>query len=265
MDDTGAGVGWAAGGWGITPEVRGAMLLHEAREALNFGDPAAAVAMAEEALEDDPDDVEALLLVADAAARAGQPEVAVLAAAQARKRGAVTGAVEAAALLGACQVEEALVAADSALLRDTTDARSWAVRGQALELLGLDGAQTAFDSAHALHPERFPRPLDVSLERWPKLYLEALGELPDGERAVYLDAVIRWEQVPALADLRALDPPAPPGLALLGSERDGRVFCTIYRTNLTRGSVDEEDVLDRLTEALATEARILLAERRELF
>lgn len=264
MDDTGGGAGsWGAGGWGVAPEVRGAMLVHEAKEALLLGDPASAVAMAEEALEDDPDDIEALLVVADAAARAGQPEVAVLAAAHARARGGDPGAIEAVALLGACRVEDALGAADAVLSADPADARAWAVRGQALELLERPGAQAALETAHRLAPGRFPLPLIVTPERWLTLYAELVDGAGDEDRAHLAGAEIRWANLPSLAELREGDPPAPPGAGALGWVHEGRVYCTIYRTNLARGANSEEELVIRLRDAVLEEVRMLEVQRRE--
>lgn len=248
MDDS---VG--AGPWTITAETRAAVLLAEAAAALAEGAPERAVSIAEEILDTDPDDTDALLLIAEAAPRYGHAEVGVLAARQARARGVEPGTVEAAALLAACEVEEALVTADARIGRDRNDARAHAVRGQALEALGrLADADAALAQAHALDPERFPLP--PRLDDWDHLWLKALSKLEPVDRDELRAMEIVLAEAPTLDELRAVHPPASPStLALVLDAEATRPTLHIYQRNLARGVHTEDEAVDRLVDAIQGE------------
>lgn len=248
MDDS---VG--AGPWTITAETRAAVLLTEAAAALAEGAPERAVAIAEEILDTDPDDTDALLLIAEAAPRYGHAEVGVLAARQARARGVEPGTVEAAALLAACEVEEALVTADARIGRNRDDARAHAVRGQALEALGrLADADAALAQAHALDPARFPLP--PVLDDWDHLWLRALGKLEPADRDELRAMEIILAEAPTLTELRAVHPPASPStLALVLEPEAERPTLHIYQRNLARGVRSEDEAIERLVDALQGE------------
>ncbi len=236
------------------------MLLDASRNALAQGDHAAAVVLAEELLDEDPDDVDALLIVAAAAPAYGHGEVGALAANQAARRGAQVGALEAAALLAACQVERALVAADAAIVREPGDARAHAVRSLALDLSGqADLALAASLRATALDPKAYPPPLELPAEDWDALVFAATAALDppirDALRGVTLDLV----DLPALDVLRGLTPPPSPlvdALLLDPDAREPRI--EIYRRNVLRGSTSADDVEERIRRALHDEAEILL-------
>jgi Flp pilus assembly protein TadD len=150
-------VGGGAGGWTLDPSARHAMLLDAARTALQRGDHVSAVILAEELLDDAPDDTDALLVVAEAAPVYGHGEVGALAAAQAGRRGADIGSLEAFALFSACEVDRALVSADAAITRRAEDARAHLVRGLALECNGrVAESEAAFARAAELDPEAYP-------------------------------------------------------------------------------------------------------------
>lgn len=247
------------GGWTLDPTARAAMLLQAAREALARNEAAQAVALAEELLDTDPQDIEALLLVADAAPRYGHAEVGVLAATHARARGAHPGSVEAAALLAACQVEAALAAAEAVLVLDGTDARAHAIRGQALELLDrISEAEGALLRAHQLRPDAYPLPVPVPGDAWDTLLLEALSRLDDEDRDVLRGVDLRFEDSPDLALLRGLLPPPNPTLdGLLLHEEDGEAI-VLFRRNLTRGTHTLGGLAERIRRALQAEAQVLL-------
>ncbi len=255
------------------------MLLDASRAALASGDAAAAVALAEELLDEEPDDVDALRIVADAAPRYGHAEVGLLAARQARARGADISALEAAALLAACQVEEALVAADALIAQRPparTTARALAVRAQALELLGQnDASDAAYAQAHALSPEAYPRPLQVTADAWDTLLLAALSTLPETARDTLRSVELDFADVPDLAELRSrVPPPVPTSDALFheppehdraaeGSApaADQPIRVTLYRRNLARGASTLDDLTRRIAGALEEELAVLDAYR----
>ncbi len=98
--------------WTFDVSVRVAVLLQASREALLRGDYMEAVALAEEVLEEDPAETDALLLVAEAAPHYGHGAVGLLAANQAEARGAAIGALRVMALLSLGQAEAALAEAE---------------------------------------------------------------------------------------------------------------------------------------------------------
>lgn len=218
--------------------------------------------LAEELLDETPDDLDALLIIADAAPRYGHGEVGALAAAQAARRGAEIGALEAAALLSACEVEAALDAAEATLLRRPDDARAHAVRGQALELLGrsIEGA-AALARAAALSPERYPLPIAVTPAEWDALLVSASTDLPrelrDALRGVDLDLA----DLPDLALLQALSPPPSPLVHALVADPDARrPRLQLFRRNLLRGAESVAELEERVRAALHAELEHLLTE-----
>lgn len=222
--------------------------------------PASAAALAEELLDLDPDDVEALLMVADAAPRYGHAEVGMLAAAHARARGGQVGAVEAAALLAACEVDRALASAEDALRRDPANARAYAIRGQALDLLGRpDEARSALTRAWELRPDAFPLPLPASDTTWDGLLPEVLSSLDPDVRDLARTVDIRFADLPELSQLRALAPPASPLVDALLHEQEGstRMCVTFYRRNLARGARSLDELAQRMREALASELALV--------
>lgn len=246
--------------WTLEPDARHAMLLEESRAALARGDVADAVVLAEEVLDERPDDVEALQLVADAAPRYGHGEVGALAARQAARLGADIGALEAAALLACCQVERALEAADAAIARRPTDARAHAIRGQALELLGrLPEGEEALRRAYALDPVRYPLSLALPPDAWDPLLFAATSGL-DRERRDGLRTVkVVFADLPRLDDLRSLSPPPSPlveALLLDAGHRHPRI--ELYRRNLLRGAESQDELEARLRAALEQELDVLL-------
>lgn len=238
--------------WGFGTHVRGALLLEHAREALVDGDVEFAIAAAEEALDEDPDDADALMLIADAAPRMGFGELGVLAAEQARARGRDPGAVEAAALFGACQIETSLERANELIARDDGDARAWAVRGQALEILGLAGAEAALARANDLRPDLFPVSAVLSEQDWQRVWQAVLAKIDESRLQ---GITVRWRELPTLARLRESSPPTAPTVVLLLSP--DRV-CEVYRQNALRGSAAEEEIVEDLAAMLDAEIAFVL-------
>ena len=256
-EDTLGGAGWV-----LDPAARRAVLLVQSRHALATGDPAAAVVLAEELLDDTPGEVEALLVIADAAPRYGHGEVGALAAVQAARLGAETGALQAAALLSACSVQEALTVAEQTLERRPDDARAHAVRGQALDLLGRRGeADLALGRAHALRPDAYPLSLRVGADAWDGILLTALSGLDDSLRDLVRTAQLEVCDLPDVARLAATQPPPSPLADVLLLDPDATPLeVQVYRRNLCRGAASEAELTDRLRQALAAELELALTE-----
>ncbi|MSQ03251.1 MAG: hypothetical protein EXR71_15395 [Myxococcales bacterium] len=244
--------------WGIPDEAQGAVLLDAARRLMLEGAYDSAVGLAEELLDVDPTDTDALLIVADAAARYGHGEVALLAVRQARALGARADVLEAAALLASCQPEAALAAAESHLVSTPDDARAHAIRGQALEILGrLPEADEALARAHALRPSAYPRPLAVDDSDWDGLLILALSRMEDEARTETRTWTFAFVPAPTAERLRISDPPVPPSVHALALPEDDGVSCELYTRALTRGCADDDELIERLTQAVADEVENL--------
>lgn len=242
--------------WGLHNEVQVAVLLDAAQRMMVEGDFEGAVGVAEELLDGDPADVDALLLVADAAPRYGHGEVGVLAARQARALGAESTVLEAAALLAACDLEAALALADTHLGAHPVDARAHAVRGQALEALArVPEADDALARAHALRPDAYPLPLAVAADEWDGYLLQALSGLEAGARQVTNTWRFVLVPAPAVEVLRRSVPPIPPSVLALSREDDDGVTCELFTRALTRGCDTDDELVERMRSAIVDELR----------
>ena len=242
--------------WGMPVEAQVAMQLAEARRLAHEGQFEAAVGAAEELLDHDPQDIEALLLVADVAPRYGHGEVGVLAARQALALGAQVGAIEAAALFAACEFDEALSASERCLLESPSNPRAHAIRGQVLEVLGrLDEADEALAEANRLLPDAYPLPLPIYDDALHALLTAAFGKMDSEPRREVERWNFAWRPAPDPATLASSHPPIPPTtIAVVSFQDDREPVCAIYTRNLARGCSDEEEIVDRLALALAQEA-----------
>ncbi len=240
--------------WGIPDEAQGAVLLDAAQRLMLEGAYDAAVGLAEELLDVDPEDTGALLIVADAAARYGHGEVALLAARQARRLGAQVDVLEAAALLASCHPEAALAAMERYLESAGDDARAHAIRGQSLEILGrVTEADEALARAHALRPAAYPLPLSVDESDWEGLLIQAISRMDDDARTETRTWAFAFRPAPTPDRLRTSDPPVPPSVHALALPGEDGVSCELYTRALTRGCADEDELIERLTIAVADE------------
>ncbi len=243
--------------WSLDQRARAALLLERARCQLADGDPEGAVVYAEELLDEDPDDADALLVVADAAPRYGHGEVGLLAAQKARRLGRDPGVIEAAAMLSACLVDDALAATAAILEANTANARAWAVRAQALEVLGrLAEADDALERAHALRPESYPRAVQLHEAQWDAAVREALSMLDTPERRVAARWRVELRDAPTIDDLQSVRPVAPPATFALLLTTDGGPVLRAFRRPLCRGANDAEEVSMRLAEAIRYEVEL---------
>lgn len=248
--------------WFVGADTASAVLMDAAHRQAHLGEYALAVALAEELLDLDPENADALLLVADAAPRYGHGEVGVLAARSAAALGADPGAALAAALYAAGQAAEALERAEACLLQGRDLARSHAVRALSLELLGrIPEADEALACAHALRPEAYPLPVAVPDDAWDSHLLRAIAGLDLHEQAGIRHWEISFHAAPTPEALVRANPPLPPSsMSSLVQGDDGRPHCHLYTRNLTRGCSTEAAVVDRITDTLRDELEWLADE-----
>lgn len=162
------------------------------------------------------------------------------------------------ALFELCRFASARRAFESVLRRAPED--PWA-----LHHLGLI-AERAGDEARAvslltraarLSPRELRPPVDMDRAAFVAEVRRAVSELPTSERAALAGVPVQVEEIPALADLTAVDPPLSP--AILGlyrgpplgepcSAADGPVCRSIvlYRRNLLRFAADRPGAVEQL-------------------
>lgn len=253
----------------MDPQAHLALTLEVARSTAAAGDLHTALAIAEEVLDLHPDDLDALLMVAELAPRVGLAASAVAAVDQAAARGARPGAVAAAALFAAGRLEDAVAEADRRLADAPDDARAHAVRGQALELLGRAAeADEALARAARLAPSRFALGPPLAEAAWDPLLLAARSGLDPSDRAALRDVAVRFVDLPDLDDLRAVaapwPPPSPAVDGLYDVRRPDEPVLWLFRRNLARGASDADAVVERLRDRLleAAERRRETRDRR---
>lgn len=244
--------------WGVDPRARRALALDQAWTALQQGESSVSLALAEELLDEDPEDLEALTIVAEAAVESGLAPVAVLAARQLLERGQAAQGVSAWALLAACEPQAALEGADAALRLDPEDARAWVVKAHAHDILGDRAASdAAWLRAHGLDGQLAPQPLTLREEEWDSLLIEALSGLASRERARARDVHIQFVDVPRVPDLVAAGsphPPVPPTTdgVLVRNAGEGPEI-RLYRRNILRHARTTAEVVYLLQRVLESE------------
>ena len=244
--------------WAVNVATRHAVVMELVHDLARAGHYEEAVAACEELLDEDPDAVEALLVIADAAPRYGHGEVGLLAAKQAERRGENTLTLQAAALFGALRVGEALQLAEHITETNPSDARAWAVLGQSRELLGEWAlAEQALTNASVCDPGRFSTAITLDAVGWDRVLLSALSRLSAEER----DRLAPWTldlcRGPALDLLRRAQPPVLPSvLTMRDTFEGGRLH--LFQNNLARDCQNEERLVERVVFALTEEAYDIL-------
>lgn len=243
--------------WTMDTRVRAALTLHSATDALHAGDPSLALALAEELLDDDPDDLEGLRVVAEAAPLCGHAGVAVLACEQLRRRGFDPGVLELEALLACGRLAEAGTVASRLVSAPTVDGRVYAAWALLLDLGGdRPAADDAWRRAAAADPKRYPALLRIAEPEWGSLLLEALSALDHDARAAARTVPIEFADLPTLVDLIAVPAPypaLPPSLGALLCTHVEPIELRLYRRNLARGAATAADVVERMRAALENE------------
>jgi predicted Zn-dependent protease with MMP-like domain len=179
------------------------------------------------------------------------------------------------ALFELCRFASARRAFERVLRRVPGDAMSLHHLGLIAERAGDDRrARELLGRAARLAPRDLRPPVEMSPEEFQSELGRALAELPAAERQALAGVPVEVEEIPALADLTAVDPPLSP--SILGLFRgpslgepcdasDGPVCRSIvlYRRNLTRFARDRAQLAEQVRVTLLHELGHLHGESDE--
>lgn len=238
-------------------------LLDLAEDALDDGNPEAAIDLCTRALARSPDHPGAYFVRGDARRMLGRLEQAAhdyRAAALGRPDHAPSWAALALASFEMLDFEEARRAAGRAILEDPRSPEGWWVRSLVLEWKGdMGGAQRALLHARFLDPHGFPVPPRLADAEVESLVEEALQELHPAIRDYLSNVAIILDELPTEQVLRSYDPPMSPiemlgyfsGHSLLerssGDPWSGLPpTIVLFRKNLERHAADREELVEEL-------------------
>ncbi len=260
-DDTGSGP------WRMDSHTRAEMRNLAARRSLASGDAARAILEAEEALDEAPQDADALLIVAEAELALERPLVARRALAGLTTARAWTLRAEAcwgsADLLGTVEAGCAALAAgpETAALHDRVGAALERLSGREAEGREHRSRATEMDAAS------FPPPLGLDARAFETATASAVKRLKGRLARLWRDVPMRLEPWPTLEDLHSESPPLHPDVdALYEGEPpepgEGDVRPTalrLFRRNLDYAA-DASEVADRVFQALVDEGTAWLGD-----
>lgn len=242
--------------WQLDQQARHAVVIDLARELVKAGDLEWAVGACEELLDADPDDIDALLLIAEVAPRYGHGLLGVLAAQQAAVRGAESTVLEAAASLAARQINAALALAGQATASMPNDARAWSIACLALDCLGrFNEADAAQAEASRLDPQQFPLPVRLDAHEWDQLLMVCLSRLIPNERDRFTGWELEFRDAPTVEMLDEVQPPLAPDAGLVDHLSEGKIY--LFRRNLARGCQTEAELEAKVTTMLREESQFL--------
>ncbi len=256
-----------SGVWEIDPDTRAELRLRRIRSAVHQADWPAAVIEAEELLDEEPTQPEALRLLANALLELGDAETASEAFEDHLKvtpePAPITLSGLAIARFESCDIVGAMEAAREALRLDSGLAEAHYTLGLALERMG-EPAQAAqsLAVARSLDPLGYPLPIELPDSDLQAALDAAIAALPASLQQFWNGVAVHVEEEPDLAELTARPPALPPTVAGLyaGRPPDDDTALTarptalrLFRSNLARcGSLDQ--VAAQLVQVLEHEA-----------
>ncbi len=256
-----------AGTWTVDPKTLSNLRCREAEKALGEGRLDDALIEAEELLDDQPSHMQALAIAGISALRMGDVIMALGALNRFVKLHTPNASILhalAVARFEAIEYPEALSAAEHATAQDPGLAAAWHYQGLALERMGKPNeARQRFLKAADLDSDTFPFPADHEAPRWSVLLERALDATPQPIQVFYDGVPIHFSTFPAIEDLLENYPPLSPFTDALyrgkpPDEGDPWVYrpkmVTLFKANLARPSMDEDELVRRITEALMHEA-----------
>jgi tetratricopeptide (TPR) repeat protein len=259
---------------GSTPDPRrpdpgavAALRLTRTREAYRDHDLGTALLEAEELLDSEPDNIEALELLGDTELELGHGREAGLVFDQLLELSPdeplyLAGLAIARFLhtdfLGAAEVAERALSHDDGL------AEAHAYLGLSLERLGrFEEADEHLARAAALDPKGWPEPPPIAEIPWTALVRSSLERLPEALRSFYERVPIVFQRYPDLSVLRSVDPPISPLVLALyegspaaheGEEEILPRSVRLFQANVRRFAHDLDRLTEDLSYALASEA-----------
>lgn len=263
--------------WSLERGPIGALRLKSAQDAYARRDTQEAVTEAEELLDHEPDNDQALLIVADGSLELGQPEVARVAYAEyleMRPEDALGWAGMAVAAYEVTDLHGCIEAAEKSMALNDEGAEAWYYKGLALEHLGRrDEADICFLQASRRDGQSFPLVAEVSDAVFAAALAEALLVLPQDLRDWLEPIALKVEELPELAELRRAIPPLSPSAGALYEGTppeedpidDVPTSIRLYRRNIARAASYGADLVFLLAHALRQEALDWLALGDEAF
>ncbi len=256
-----------SGSWTVDPNTLQALRFGEAQKALETGDLDKALIEAEELLDEDPSHPKALELVSQAALSMGDVVMALEALNRLVELHTPNSRILHALAVARFQAVDypgSLAAAEQATALDKQLTAAWHYQGLALERMGkFEAAKDRFEEAATQDPDNFPaHPGWLNLD-WQGILEAALDRLPQPIQVFYDGIKIRFDDFPAVEDLLENYPPLSPftdGLYRGQPPREGDPWSeqpelvSLFRGNLSRPSVQPEDITKRTAEALMHEA-----------
>ncbi|HMV69750.1 MAG TPA: hypothetical protein PKA64_23105 [Myxococcota bacterium] len=244
--------------WSLDAGTQAALRLELARRALRERDLLTATIELEELLDDEPDHVEALILLGATCIAQGDHPTARAALRSAHQRGAgssATWAQLALAELECWDFEAAAAAAREATARNAENPEGWHVLGLLAERRdAFAEADEHHMRAWTLQPTLYPLPVRLRPEDWEGVVQTAMDALGDDLSAFWADVPLQLEAFPE-RDERWTPGLSPREIARCEGDAGGDHPDTlrIFWGNLAHaGSV--EDLLDDLVRALDHEA-----------
>lgn len=258
--------------WHLDADTRRAMRLDKVREALLQRDFLSAIQEAEELLDHEPDNLEALWMMSQATLEVGD----YLTAREIFRRLVELSPSPTASLY--CHVanvsfecgalDEAKEAAERAIALNPEAAAAHHLLGLLAEReSGPSAAAEHFLLAHRLSPEHYPLPLRLSKDDWSLLLADAFAALPIETQSFWEEVPVSIEDFPSDDTLAQAKPPVSPKVpamyigepppVLTGNERPQEL--KIFRGNLAHCD-DETTLTLQLAQVLQQEALPWLAE-----
>jgi len=255
-----------SGVWQLDPDTRLDLRLQRVKSAIGDADWPRVVMEAEELLDEAPEHIETLGLLATALLELGDAESAAEAFEDYLGRAgpdAVILSGLALARFESCDLMGAIEAAREAIRRDGSLAEAHYTLAMALERMGdASEAAQSFALAHMMDEVAFPLPLQLTDADLQLAVSAALSALPPPIRDFWAGIPLQVEEEPALTELTAATPPLPPTIAGMYDgvpPNDDTVHTArplalrLFRRNLARcGTLDE--VTQQLALVLQQEA-----------
>lgn len=208
---------FASFNWALDAQTLTTLRLDAIERAMNAHDYDLAVIEAEELLDIDRGNVEALYLLGQAMLETGD----YVGAREVIEKVLSEDGPDATSLLAlavasfeTCDLSNTVAAADAALEMSPTLAEAHFFRALALQRLGqMMEADQSFIAANQLDPMNYGLPVALDPSEWHQLVSQALGQVSPFVREFWRDVKVEFHPFPAVDELRAANPPITPSVS----------------------------------------------------